>query len=558
MKKIWLAIKNVYKKDYIKIISVFLFLFFSYGLIYFSINKLVSLDDPLFHIRFAEIIKERGINAFRDFHWLYFSNISKDQSYFVYYSFLFYLVLIPFTYIKPLILAIKLYGVFSFSLLFTTLYYFLLKIKIKKPFLWIIVTLALINHNMLSRFLVARSFTLAPALLLLELYFLYRKKYWGVFLISIIYFYWHTATFFFPLIVAALFVIFENFYGKKTDLKLVFNSAIGIFIAFVATALFAPGIFYVFNTIFGIFSDTIIGKNVGIAEGSELYPIEFFSYIKNNMLIMALFILAVVFEIRQYLYIRRNKKDFLIYSSNGKQPLKGALFFLSLSFFLGMFLTKRVEDFFVFFSIAYIIISFNDILKYIDIKNTVVKKSIISAFIIVCGYLFFGNLLFVQDKIASTRPYDLTKGASEWIKNNTNKNEIIFHTTWNWFPLLFYYNTDNYYIVGLEPRVFYDYNHELYWAWWNISNNGYVCAEESCNEIKKEQQYYLRNEERKKGWHKKEGDKIADYIKNNFQSRFVLTSKSFANLNEIMDNNDRFEKVFTDNVYNEFYIYEIH
>lgn len=558
MKKIWLAIKNVYKKDYIKTISVFLFLFSSYGLVYFSVNKIVSLDDPLFHIRFAEIIKERGIDAFRDFHWLYFSHISEDQSYFVYYSFLFYLVLIPFTYIKPLILAIKLYGVFSFSLLFTTLYYFLLKIKIKKPFLWIIITLALINYGVLSRFLVARSFTLAPALLLIELYFLYRKKYWGVFLISIIYFYWHTATFFFPLMVAVCFAVFESFYGRKINFKLVFNSASGIFISFIATAFFAPGIFHVFNTIFEIFSDTIIGKNVGIAEGNELYPADFFDYIKTNLPIMVLFILAVVFEIRQYLYIRRDRKNFLTYFSNNKWPLKGVLFFLSLSFFLGMFLTKRFEDFFVFFSVAYIIVSFNDMIKYINIKNATVKKSIFSASLIVCGSLFFGNMLFIQDRIASVHPYDSIKGAAEWIKNNADKNEVIFHTTWNWFPMLFYYNTNNYYITGLEPRVLYDYDHELYWVWRNISESGYICAEEHCDKIKKEQRHYLRNEERKKEWYKKEGNRIADYIQNNFQSRFVLTSKSFANLNEVMDNNDRFEKVFTDNVYNKFYIYEIH
>lgn len=555
IKKIWFGIKVACEKDYIKTILVFSFIFLSFLLTYFSVDRLISLDDHLFYIRFAEIIREKGLSAINDFHWIYFSKISQESMP-VYYSFLFYFALIPFTFIKPLILAIKLYGVVFFALSFTILYYFLLKAGAKRPFLWTIIPLAIVNIGGLNRFLSARPFTLAPALLLLELYFLYKRKYWGIFLISLTYFYWHNTTFIFTLLIPVFFVLFENFYGKKIDLKPILVSIAAIIIDLFIAISFTPGLSYIYSMVFGIYRDTIIGKTINIGEGMEHYPIDFFDYLRFNTLTIVLFTIAVIVEIYQYIEIRFKQKGELTLFGE-KQPLKSTLFFLSLIFFLGNFLTQRNNDFFIFFSSAYIALSFEEIAHYVNVKKELIKKSIMIAVYAISGYLLIGNLLFMQNQVASVRPYNTIQEAAEWLKNNTEKKEIIFHPTWNWFPALFYYNQDNYYIAGLAARFLYDYDHEIYWAWFNISNRGLLCTEENCDGLIKRQQYYLRDEERSKIWYEKEGNAIADYIKNNFHSRFVLTSRDFSIFNAVMDNNKRFEKVFTDKIYNEFYIYKI-
>ena len=59
--------------------------------------------------------------------------------------------------------------------------------------------------------------------------------------------------------------------------------------------------------------------------------------------------------------------------------------------------------------------------------------------------------------------------AADWLKNNTAKNSIIFHSDWGEFPLLFYYNSDNFYINGLDPTFMYEYNEDLYWQWHDIT-----------------------------------------------------------------------------------------
>jgi hypothetical protein len=559
IKKFLNSVFKIYQKDYIKILSVYLLFFVGFSLVYFSTTRFLSHDDQFFHIRFAEILRQKGFGAFKDFHWVYFSKISQNQQYFIYYNFLFYLVLIPFSIVSPLFLGIKLYGVVMASLVFTIFYFFLLKTKEKRAFIWTLFTFAAVNYASIWRLLMARPFTLAAALLLLELYVIYRKKYWHLFFLSIFYFYWHTATFFFPAGIAVLYIAFESFYGKKTDWKIIYSSVLGTGLALGATVFFAPGLFlYMKNIIFGVYYDTIIGKKIGIAEGGELYSTDFFNFIRSNTIIMALLAIGIVFEIS--LYIKSKKQgnsESPSENENNKQALRGTLFFLSIVFLFGVFLSARNADFFTFFSAAYIVLTFNLFFKSIKFDNVLVKKSLFVGIIIIIIYLFIGNMLFLHEQISSSGSYESVEGTSSWLKNNTDKGEIVFNPAWGWFTLLFYYNPSNYYVAGIEPRFLYDYSPKLYWTWWNISNFGYVCLQEQCDNIQAQQNYFFRNSERKKLWYKDEGNKIADIIKNDFKSRYIITAPTLKNMNDVLDNNDRFEKVYSDSIYKEYSIYRI-
>jgi len=55
------------------------------------------------------------------------------------------------------------------------------------------------------------------------------------------------------------------------------------------------------------------------------------------------------------------------------------------------------------------------------------------------------------------------------LMENTLPGERIFHTDWDDFPRLFYYNTQNTYIVGLDPTYLQLYNPELYDLWVDIT-----------------------------------------------------------------------------------------
>lgn len=544
--------------EIVRVFSVFLLFFSLYSLIYFSVDRVVSLDDPFFHIRFAEIFQEQGMNAFRNFHWIYFSKISINQSYFIYYNFLFYIILIPFTYIKPLFIGLKLYGVIFNALAFTALYYFLAKVKVKHSFLWIIILFSIIDFNAIWRFFLARPYTLAPALLLLLLYLCSRKKYLGIFILCLFYFYWHTATFFFPIGVAVLYVAFESFYRRKPDWKILASSFGAISVGTLSSLFFAPGLFpYMRDIIFRVFWDTAVGGNkVNLAEGGELYPNNMIDFMRVNIPILTLLIMAFVFEIYQYIESKKQEWDFKEKFSEN-QIIKSVLFFLSAGFFLGTIISKRNGDFFVFFSAAYIAMSFDYFIGQISFSSNFIKRSLAIGVIITALYLFTGNSLFLNNQIASAAPFSTIEGTAGWLENNTKDKEIVFNASWNWFPTLFYYDTHNYYVAGIEPRFLYDYSPKMYWAWWNISNKGYVCFEEQCDNISSARDYAGKKEESKKKWYADEGNQAADMIKNMFHSQYIVTSKDLASFNDLMDNNPRFQKVYTDNAYNQFFIYKI-
>ena len=105
------------------------------------------------------------------------------------------------------------------------------------------------------------------------------------------------------------------------------------------------------------------------------------------------------------------------------------------------------------------------------------------------------------------------KEAAEWLSSHTPEQSVVFYDNWSYWPLMFYYNQRNRYLTGMEPTLAYEYNHDLYWTWRNISVNGFVCdRSDGCPRSS----IYLAVAG------------VADAIRNKFQSEHILV-KNDAN-----------------------------
>ena len=71
--------------------------------------------------------------------------------------------------------------------------------------------------------------------------------------------------------------------------------------------------------------------------------------------------------------------------------------------------------------------------------------------------------------MGNSKPYDLYAGASAWLEKNTSPGARVFQTDWDDFPRLFFYNTHNTYLVGLDPTYMQLYDPELYNVWVEIT-----------------------------------------------------------------------------------------
>jgi hypothetical protein len=71
--------------------------------------------------------------------------------------------------------------------------------------------------------------------------------------------------------------------------------------------------------------------------------------------------------------------------------------------------------------------------------------------------------------VDKAKPYGLYANASLWLAKNTPAQSRVFQTDWDDFPRLFYYNTHNTYLIGLDPTYLQLYDAELYDLWVDIT-----------------------------------------------------------------------------------------
>ena len=73
------------------------------------------------------------------------------------------------------------------------------------------------------------------------------------------------------------------------------------------------------------------------------------------------------------------------------------------------------------------------------------------------------------EAIAKSKTAGLYADASHWLEKNTPEGSIVFQTDWDDFPRLFFYNTHNTYLIGLDPTYMQLYNADMYDQWVSIT-----------------------------------------------------------------------------------------
>jgi hypothetical protein len=91
---------------------------------------------------------------------------------------------------------------------------------------------------------------------------------------------------------------------------------------------------------------------------------------------------------------------------------------------------------------------------------------------------------------------------------------MVFNTDWDDFPMLFYYNPNNTYIVGLDPTYLYDRDQQLWKLYADIT---------------------LGNEENP-----------APLIRDRFGAEYIFTDNEHSEFMENIEDSGEFEKVYED------------
>jgi hypothetical protein len=84
------------------------------------------------------------------------------------------------------------------------------------------------------------------------------------------------------------------------------------------------------------------------------------------------------------------------------------------------------------------------------------------------GFQAWSTVLQAREEQSGGDSDTAFQAASLWLEQNTEQGERVYQTDWDDFPKLFFYNTWNTYIVGLDPSYMSLENPELYRLWRSI------------------------------------------------------------------------------------------
>lgn len=426
------------------------------ALVQFSTPDLAD-NDGFYHIKLAYLMRTEGLKP--AFPWLPLSILNAREFYD--HHFLFHVALIPFTF-GDLRLGAKWAAVLFASLAFLSGWKLLKNQRVPYAGLWALGLLA-VSEAFIYRMSIPRAQSLSLAVLLLGLDWLLQKKYARLAPLAFGYVWLYNA---FPLlpIMAGLYVgvtwaLEGGFNWRKLDLRPLAYAGLGTGLGLIINPYFPHNIIFAYLHILPKLFET-----TAISVGNEWYPYETAQLLENSPLALVAFVSAA-----------------LALGLSGKRiDRRTALAFgLASLFGLMLFQSRRFIEYFPPFALLFAAFAWAPLFARdpqsgqgrLQAQLRPQLRPRLPALGLLAVLLPGLWLTFnaAQASLQSSKPYTTYAGASAWLAANTPVGERVFQTDWDDFPRLFYYNTHNTYLIGLDPTYMLLYDAELYRQWVDIT-----------------------------------------------------------------------------------------
>lgn len=529
------------ENPFFSFVAFFCVIFAIFSLIYLPQSSTPQLDDHFFHFKLAYLLRTEGFNAVKNFEWIKFVEFTKKNEHFP--ITLYHVTLLPFTYFEDPILGLKLGDIFLGSLSISILYYILRKCRVKYSLFLMLLLIS--SAYFLQRILLGRSFVLVVSLVFLELYLAVNKKYKTLFFLSLFHVLWHRNTFLLPLII--IFIVETGRYlaENKIYIKNIFTGSAGIILGMSFFSGF-PGSLYRWISV--LYNTQMVANSGMKGQGNELYKKDPLSMFWGNSEVF--FLLAVVsVGIIVYIYysnlwVSKIDKN---YNKDQNYTIAYSVFIFLIVVILGsMIVSGRLYDF--YFPALIFLIAF--VFAIIAKNNKIIVDKSLSRFIsttlfIYVLFLMANNLINMKINYVAA-DHKPIENVVKWISNESSDGDQVFLQNWTYFTIAFFYDHKNTYTMGIEPRILYEFSPELYWKWMNIYSYNIYCEEQrDCADEAKifNEDLGKADENQKREMLKGNGKKIIQSIKNDFDSRFVLSNSSALN-QSMAENSELIEKTF--------------
>jgi hypothetical protein len=430
---------------FIQPILVYIGLLAYFGSISFLTDRL-SGNDSYFHIKYAWLIWKDG--RIWDFPWLQgtpFRDVWIDH------SFLYHLLLIPFTWLGDLIIAAKVAAaVWASTALFAT--YLLIRSFANQDaswrrFAWIwAIVLVASSPTMLYRLSNTRVQSVSLLFLILAIFLMEKERHRWLLPLGFLYAWLYNGSVIL-LPVAALYVLTRWVMEHRFVWSPFLNAALGLILGFVLNPYFPDNSIFLWNHLQEyLLRPTPVPVSM---EWTEYSSWILFDSCRGAWIFLCLGILALVFQGR---VLSRQSLTF---------------FFVNLLFLVMFFRAKRFVEYWpvfaVLFSASALQESRQSLLAFIEAAFPrvnreswkVVHNAALSGLIVALTVSAVISAQRAMDSIRDNAPINRFAAAASWLKANTPKDAIVFNAQWDAFPDLFFHDHHNRWIAGLNEAFIY-------------------------------------------------------------------------------------------------------
>lgn len=437
------------------------FLVFLY-MIQFSTPDLAG-NDGYYHIRFAKLMRLEGFKP--DFPWLPLTILNPGEFYD--HHFLYHVVLIPFTY-GDLVLGAKWASIIFASLSFLCIWWLLRGQQVPFASFWAI-GLLMISEAFLYRMNMPRAQGLSLAILVLGFHFLLQRKYHYLLPLSFIYVWTYDG---FPLILILTGIyIFSVWLIDREFIPLPLYYVLGgICLGLLINPYFPHNVIFTLrHTLPKLLNPT------SVRVGNEWYPYDTGQLLENSLFTLILFLSGII-----ALGLQSKRMDIKT----------AAALFMAIFTGLLLFQARRFIEYFPPFVLIFAAFAWTPLLTQWNsnrsgpdlakttpsgtksagfLRGSILRGLLVGALFAMMLFGMWSSLRDAQTSMMKSKPAERYAEASTWLEKNTLEGTRIFQTDWDDFPRLFFYNTWNTYLVGLDPTYLQIKDGDLYELWVDIT-----------------------------------------------------------------------------------------
>ncbi len=433
-------------------LALFLLFFFGMALIQFATPDMPD-NDGFYHIKLAWLMRTEGLKP--DFPFLPLSILNEGEFYD--HHFLFHVALIPFTF-GDLRTGAKWAAVTFASLAFLAVWYLLHRQRVPLAWLWALGLLG-ISEAFLFRMSITRAQSLSLAVLALACAWLLEGKHKHLAILGFIYVWMYDA---FPLTLALgiLHFLAIALTERRFEFRPLLYITAGILLGMLVNPYFPDNLIFSYHHMLPKLADA-----TSVRVGNEWYPYDTKQLLDNSLPALIAFASGIL----------------ALGLSDRKMEARTALaLFASLLFGLMLFQARRFVEYFPPFALIFAAFAWAPLfqptgasvqadparLRFIHILQNNFAVMLLS---LAVGTSIAGSISPARAAIDRSKSYGLYANASLWLEKNTPAGSRVFQTDWDDFPRLFFYNTHNTYLIGLDPTYLQLYDSGLYNLWVDIT-----------------------------------------------------------------------------------------